>query len=276
MDLTNYESIDDLDYNQLIGIVKETNRPPGGKNTVFEVINRLHISENAEILEVGTSTGFTAIEISRLVKSKITAIDINEISLKEAKSRASKEGYTNIKFLKADVTDLPFPDGSFNVVIVGNVLSLLSNKDKALRECVRVCKRDGLIVAVPMYYLKSPTEKLIKDVSNAIKVKIIPLYKSYWIDFFTKYGLEIYWSKSFKFDYVKDSTVDTFVKEIINRPHLRSIDKVILAQLNSKYKKYMFLFRDNLSVMGYTIFILSKSRIWEDSELYTSEEIRQI
>jgi len=43
--------------------------------------------------------------------------------------------------------------------------------------------------------------------------------------------------------------------------------------LHGKYKKYMLLFRDNLSIMGYTILILSKHRVWEDPELYTSTEI---
>ncbi len=270
---TKIGDLDKLDYNELISIVKETNRPPGGKNTVFEIINRLMVSQNTSILEIGTSTGFTAIEISRFVKSKITSVDINELSLKEAGRRAKGEGYTNIQFVKADVTKLPFENESFDVVIVGNVLSLLQNREKAIKECMRVCKKDGFIVAIPMYYLKRPTKKLVNDVSNALKVKITPLYKKDWVDFFSINSLEIYWSKNFKFDYIKDKVVTSFVDSLVNKSRMKDIDSAVLPKLHVKYKKYMLLFRDNLSIMGYTILILSKHRVWEDPELYTSTEI---
>jgi len=269
----NAKDIANFDYNQLIGIVKETNRPPGGKNSIFEIVNRLHLSKDSKILEIGTSTGFTSLEISRLVKCAITSIDINERSLKEAKNRARSEGYINIDFVKADVNNLPFDNESFNVVIVGNVFSLLSNKTKALDECMRVCKRDGFIVAIPMYYLKSPSKNLVKEVSNAIKVDVTPLYKSDWIRFFSMPELEVYWSKDFKFDHINDDVVRFFVTEIMNRPHLKGMNKEAVVKLRDKYGEYIFLFRDNLSHMGFTLFILSKRKIWEDPELYTSKEV---
>jgi len=191
-DLT-VEDIEKMDYNQIIGIVKETNRLPGGKNSVFEIVNRLHLTEKSRVLEVGTSTGFTSIELSRLVKCKITSIDINEESLKEAKKRANKEGYNNIEFIKADVNSLPFNSEIFDVVIIGNVFSLVENKRKALDECMRVSKKNGFIIAIPMYYLKEPPEEIIKKVSKAIKINITPRYRKDWIDFFSIPELEIYW-----------------------------------------------------------------------------------
>ena len=54
------DKIKEMDYNQIIGLVKETNRPPGGKESIFEIINRLHLNQNSKILEIGTSTGFTS------------------------------------------------------------------------------------------------------------------------------------------------------------------------------------------------------------------------
>ncbi|MFH1889789.1 MAG: methyltransferase domain-containing protein [Nanoarchaeota archaeon] len=268
------KDISEMDYNQLIGIVKETNRPPGGKNSIFEMINRTHITEKSHILEIGASTGFTSIEISRLIQCKITAIDINEASLSEARERADKEGYSNIKFINADVNSLPFEDNSFDIVIVGNVFSLMADKKKALDECMRVCKKDGFLVVIPMYYLKTPSDKLVEDVSNAIKVQITPLYKKDWVDFFSIPSLEIYWIKDFKFDYIKDENIMQFCEDILKREHLKNLGKDALEKLREVYPKFMFLFRDNLSQMGYSILLLSKKKIWEDSELYTSFEIK--
>jgi len=62
------KEIKEMDYNQIIGLIKETNRPPGGRKTVFEIVNRTCIDRESKVLEIGTSTGFTAIELSKLVK----------------------------------------------------------------------------------------------------------------------------------------------------------------------------------------------------------------
>lgn len=259
-----------MDYNQLIGLTKETNRLPGGRKTVFEIINRTCIDRESGILEIGTSTGFTAIELSKLVKCKITSIDINEISLKEARDRAFQEGLNNINFMKADVNNLPFKDSEFDLVIVGNVLSLMSNKEKAFNECRRVCKKTGFIAAVPMFYIEKPSDNLIKNVSEAIQVNITPLYKKDWDDFFKIPNLEVYWTEDYKFNCVSDDIIKKFVEDILNREHLRKLEKPSFETLKKKYTDYMFLFRDNLSKMGFSIVLLSNKMIWEDPELYTS------
>ena len=263
-----------MDYNQIIGITKETNRLPGGRKTVFEIVNRTCIDRKSKVLEIGTSTGFTAIELSKLVKCKITSIDINEISLKEAEERAKQKGLDNITFLKADVNELPFDDSEFDLIIVGNVLSLMSNKEKAFKECRRVCKKTGFIVAVPMFYLKTPSEELIKNVSDAIQVNITPLYKQDWEGFFDLPDLEIYFAEDYKFDYIKDEVIEKFVKNIFGREHLKKLSKDAFDKLKQKYREYMFLFRENLSKMGFSIILLSNKIIWEDPELYTSVKIK--
>ena len=114
------EDISKMDYNQLIGLVKETNRPPGGRRTLFEIINRTCIDRESRVLEIGTSTGFTAIELSKLVKCKIISIDINEMSLKEAQDRAFKEGFDNIKFIRAFNSD-------HQMLIISKIEELIKN-----------------------------------------------------------------------------------------------------------------------------------------------------
>lgn len=265
--------IKEMDYNQLIGLVKETNRIPGGRKTVFEIANRTCIDRESKVLEIGTSTGFTAIELSKLVKCEITSIDINEMSLKEAEKRANQEGLNNIKFVKADVNELPFGDFQFDLIIIGNVLSLMSNKDKAFSECRRVCKKTGFIVGVPMFYIEIPSGELIKNVSEAIHVDITPLYKKDWDKFFNLPSLETYFTEDYKFDYMKDEIIKKFVEDIFGRKHLQKLQKDTFEALKTKYTGYMFLFRENLSKMGFSIILLSNKMIWEDPELYTSTKL---
>jgi len=268
------KDIEKTSYNDLIGILKETNRPPGGKHTVSEVISKTFLNKDSKVLEIGTSTGFTAIEISRLVKCKIISIDINKDSLNEAKERSSVEGYNNIKFVKADVNKMPFKDKEFYLVFVGNILSLMNNKEKAFNECRRVCKKDGFIVGIPMYYIKTPPNKLVEEVSKAIKVNIKPLYKKDWMEFFIIPDIEIFMQKDFKFDYIQDEKIRFFVEDMVSRKHLKQMRSETLEKLREVYLKFMTIFRDNLSYMGYSIILLSNKRKWEDPELFSSKEIK--
>lgn len=267
------EDIEKMSYNEIIALVKETNRPPGGRNSIFELLNRLFINETSKILEIGTSTGFTSLEISRLIRCPITSIDINQESLNEAERRAKEEGFNNIRFIRADICNTPFEDNEFDLVIIGNVLSIISERQKAFKECIRVCKKKGFLAAIPMYYFKEPSEELVKNISDAIKVSIKPYYKSDWINFLNISNLEVFWQRDFRFDYISDEKINSFVEDILQRPHLNGLLQESYEVLKRIYKKYMFLFRENLSKMGFSIFILTNKQVWEDPELYTSTEV---
>ncbi|HIH31967.1 TPA: class I SAM-dependent methyltransferase [Candidatus Woesearchaeota archaeon] len=268
------EDINSMNYNEIIAITKETNRPPGGRITINDIITNLNITEQTTILEIGTSTGYSALEISRFVKCKIIAIDINDASLEEARARAKTENSFNIQFIKADVMKLPFEKDYFDIILIGNVFSLVSNKETALKECLRVLKQMGFIIAVPMYYVKKPSNILVQKVSEAIRVNITPQYKSDWDSFFKTPYFDLYMEKNYLFDRINDKKITAFVEDILARPHLLQIKKPVLEKLKAKYGEQIKLFRENLSHMGYTIYFLSPKRAWEDPELFTAKKTK--
>ncbi len=267
------EKIEKMDYNELIAIVRETNRPPGGSKVINEILIHSFMSDKSKILDVGTSTGFTSLEIAKLINAEIIGIDINELALKEARERAKKYGFHNLKFLKADVTNMPFKKGYFDMVFCGNVTSIIPNRKKAFEEYKRVTKKWGFLAAVPMYYVKEPPNELIKRVSDAIHVNIKPLFKKDWIDFFKDPEYELFFMKDYLFDKKTDKEVNNFVDEILKRPHLRELPEDTFNLLKKKYRDYMMLFRDNLSYMGFSILLLRKKDKEIDPELFTSTEI---
>lgn len=264
-----------MDYNQIIGLVRETNRPPGGLNSIYQISLRSFLKPSSVVLEIGTSTGFTAIELARLVGCKVVAIDINPQSLEEARKRAKEFGVEKlITFEVQDATNLKYKDGSFDLVFCGNVTSLISDRDKALKEYCRVLKEGGFLAAIPMYYVKKPSEKLVKDVSEAIHVNITPLFKDFWVNFFDKKPLQKYWTEDYTFDKIDNSVVKNFVETILKRPHLEGLPSDTRKTLNERYEDFMHLFRDNLSIMGYTLILLRKEEKPFDEELFTSTKIK--
>ncbi len=271
------KDIENMNYNQLIGIVKETNRIPGGRNTILEIINKLCLTKQSKILEIGTSTGFTSIEISRFLKCQIIAIDINDQSLEEARKRALDLDYNNINFINADINNLPFKDNDFDLVIVGNILSLLTNKDKSLNECRRVCKKEGFILAVPMYYIKSPPEEIVSKVSEAIGTEIKIWDKEFWTSLFEQisedYGtkIELYYSKDFVYK-DRNKFIDDYVGIVLNKNSLKGLSEEMKKKTKEKYSGFMRLFNENLKYAGFSILLYQKRNIKDEMELFLTKE----
>jgi SAM-dependent methyltransferase len=268
------EEIERMDYNQLIGLVRETNRPPGGLDSIVTIAQRAFIRQGQRILDIGTSTGITAIEIARLTGATVQGIDINPASLDEARRRAVRYRVADVcTFRQQDATRLDEADESFDVVFCGNVTSLIANRDRALREYVRVLKLGGFVAAIPMYYVKTPSDSLIDAVRDAIQVRIEPLYKKYWTDFFAVPPLQPFFCQDFAFDSLEPQEVDEFVDHILARPHLDALDRDARAVVNRRYREHMQLFRDNLAHMGYSVILLRKEPEPMDRELFTAHAV---
>ncbi|HRK96843.1 MAG TPA: class I SAM-dependent methyltransferase [Alphaproteobacteria bacterium] len=268
------ETIGIMSYNELIGLVRETNRPPGGSNAIMEIAHQCFLNPSKTVLEIGTSTGITAIELAQLTGCKVVGIDINENSLAEAQERANRKKVGHLcTFQKDDATALSFPDESFDVVFCGNVTSLVSNRDKALAEYARVLKPGGLLAAIPMYYIKEPSDQLVDDVRKAIRVNITPQYRQDWEVFFKISPFVTLSQSNFCFDELPAATVDAFCKTILERPHLQSLPVHSREALNKIYTQYMQLFRINLAHMGFSTLILRKESADIDAELFTSTKI---
>ncbi len=98
------------------------------------------------VLDIGTGRGFTAVELARR-GAGVTTIDMSEEMLKSAHLHAVDAGVADkIEFHLADGGDLPFEEGSFEVVIMINVLHHLEDPDAVLPEIARVLMSGGRLV----------------------------------------------------------------------------------------------------------------------------------
>jgi ubiquinone/menaquinone biosynthesis C-methylase UbiE len=262
-----------MSYNDLIGLVQETNRLPGGRRSVHLIASRLMLHRESRVLEIGCATGSTAIELSRLAGCCPTAIDINSRSIAEARHRARKVG-ADVKFMVADATDVPLPDASFDVVICGNVTALVSDKLAMVAEYRRLLREGGVLVAAPMYYVRPPPKTLVERVRAAIRVNIPVLYRDDALRFFLALGFETYDLLDFEFDDVSQQRVDQVCDEVLAREHLRLLPTRTKRALDKTYSEYMALFRENMTLLGFTILFLRKTHFVEDSELFTAHPVR--
>jgi ubiquinone/menaquinone biosynthesis C-methylase UbiE len=106
------------------------------------------IEPGMAVLEVGPGNGTYTVAAARRVgdKGKVVAIDIEPRMIERVKRRVQAEGVTNIEARVADVYDLPFDDGTFDVVYMIAVIGEIPDPERAMREFHRVLSPSGTLV----------------------------------------------------------------------------------------------------------------------------------
>ena len=102
------------------------------------------------VLECACGTGLLTAAIAGKC-GKLTATDFSAKMQKRAEKNCA--AYRNITFDFADITALCYPDNTFDSVVAGNVIHLLDDPLKALRELNRVCRPGGRLI-IPTYMNK--------------------------------------------------------------------------------------------------------------------------
>jgi phosphatidylethanolamine/phosphatidyl-N-methylethanolamine N-methyltransferase len=135
------------------------------KNTVDKtyksVLGNLdsELSVNQNVLEIGTGTGIIPFSICSKVSS-IIATDISPEMIRIANQKQKDSKIQNIDFQVQDSYNLTFNDKSFDIVIASNLLHLLFEPEKPIKEVKRVLKDNGKFIA-PTFCVGENTRSFI-------------------------------------------------------------------------------------------------------------------
>lgn len=107
-----------------------------------------YLKPGMRVLECGSGPGAVTFEIAKKVPDgTVLGIDINEELVNTNNDRAREQGVDNLRFEHLNMLELPFEDGSFDIVYMQAVLVHVNDTGKALGECRRVLKDGGRILA---------------------------------------------------------------------------------------------------------------------------------
>jgi ubiquinone/menaquinone biosynthesis C-methylase UbiE len=108
-----------------------------------ELCEALDIRSGQKVLDVAAGNGNASLAAGRRW-CDVVATDYVPALLERARERAAAERF-DIEFREADAEALPFPDGSFDVVVSTFGVMFTPDQDRAAAEMIRVCKRGGKI-----------------------------------------------------------------------------------------------------------------------------------
>lgn len=138
-----------------------------------------NIKEGDSVLDLGSGAGNDCFVARAIVGTEgmVTGIDFTDAMLEKARANNAKLGFSNVKFVKGDIEEMPLPDNNYDVIVSNCVLNLVPNKKKAFSEIYRVLKPGGHFCVSDVVIQGQLPEALQKDaemyagcVSGAIPV----------------------------------------------------------------------------------------------------------
>jgi arsenite methyltransferase len=103
------------------------------------------LAAGERVLDLGSGAGTDSLVAAQMVgeQGRVTGIDMTPAMLAKARAAAAEMGASNVEFVESEAERLPFPDGSFDVVVSNGVIDLIPDKDAVFSELFRVLTPGG-------------------------------------------------------------------------------------------------------------------------------------
>jgi SAM-dependent methyltransferase len=116
------------------------------------IANRLQLKGHERVLDIASGTGEPAFTIAAKVPAgKVVMTDLAEGMLEVARENAARLGIANVQTRVCDVSELPFPDASFDAVSCRFGFMFFPDMAMAAKEMVRVLKPGGHLATAVWY-----------------------------------------------------------------------------------------------------------------------------
>jgi arsenite methyltransferase len=142
----------------------------GGQQATDELIAMCHVDVDAHVLDVGCGVGITPCYVAKVYGSRVVGVDVRRAMVQRARERAQREGVSDLtEFEVADARDLPFDDGTFDVVICESLLAFLPQRREAMGELVRVARSGGWVGVSESTWIEEPPPELRTQVRRSFE-----------------------------------------------------------------------------------------------------------
>lgn len=117
-----------------------------GRAATLELARAAGVDSTKRVLDVGSGVGGTARCLAREFGCRVTGIDLTDEYCRAAEMIAARIGLAElVDYRQGDATNLPFPEGIFDVVWTEHVAMNIPDKPRLYREMYRVLKPRGTL-----------------------------------------------------------------------------------------------------------------------------------
>jgi ubiquinone/menaquinone biosynthesis C-methylase UbiE len=247
-------AIDNLSYADLVALLREENRPPGGARSVWGLARAAGVHAASRVLEIGCTTGFTSITLATLTGCRVDGIDTNVASVDEARRRAvtlPPEYAQRITFAEGDALDLPFDDGSFDLVVCGGATSFIAEQAAAINEFQRVLRPFGFVSVTNLCYESPPPDEVTSALHDVLGFRPRSWDASRWLALFTSNGLQVLDCVVKRLMPRPPEAIDKHIEALFKQEHLQCLDSDARSALIDRWSHAMHTFNENHRYLSY-------------------------
>jgi SAM-dependent methyltransferase len=117
-----------------------------GREATRELAQLAGLRQGMKVLDLGCGIGGPARTLAAEFGCEVTGLDLVEEYCRAARMLTAQVGLSNkVTFRNGDATDMPFDDGSFDVIWMQHMLMNIEDKSRLFEEADRVIRSQGLI-----------------------------------------------------------------------------------------------------------------------------------
>jgi cyclopropane fatty-acyl-phospholipid synthase-like methyltransferase len=162
---------------------------PGGIEKTDEMARMCHIGKDKSVLDIGAGKGATACHLAQQYDCDVVGVDSSERMVEYATQGARKKRLAaRVSFRRADALDLPFEGETFDIVLAECTTVLVTDKDRAFSQFLRVLKPHGYIGDLEMTWRQAPTKR-IAERARDVWDGFTTMTPDQWKDFFERMGM---------------------------------------------------------------------------------------
>ena len=142
---------------------------------VLEFVDRVGLAQSSDVLDVGCGAGYAAAALARR-GYMVEAVDPVEEMVESTHKLAVEAGLEHrLNSRKGDIHGLPFPDGTFALVLAIGVLPWLPSIECPVREMCRVLRPGGYLITTVdnrwavRWVLEPRTSPLLRPARDLVK-----------------------------------------------------------------------------------------------------------
>lgn len=130
-----------------------------------QLMDAIEPTSSQVAIDLASGTGFTAMELAPHV-SRVVAFDGTKEMLDKAQALAVERGIKNIEFVLGDVSELPYPESTFDIITCRRAAHHFTDKKKFLSESFRVLKSGGGLGLVDMSAPESDNHNIFNNIET--------------------------------------------------------------------------------------------------------------
>jgi ubiquinone/menaquinone biosynthesis C-methylase UbiE len=232
---------------------------PGGLRATQRLSESCNIDKNKRVLDIACGKGTTAVYLALKYGCPVVGIDISENLISESIALSRRKGLEHlVSFQVADALDLPFSDNEFDVAIGQAMLILVTDKNEAVEEALRVTKPGGHVGWLELSWKEQPTKEFMDGVSNVLCAYCMQNVLTFedWQELFRKAGVK-------HFETVASNLEFQGMRGMMRDEGFLTVSKIMFRYLmKSRVRKRMKtmnrFFRENNQYFGFGIYFGNK------------------